>query len=335
METEKRSIALQAQVAAGLPTATALPTDSTLPVGEEGTTTATGETRQPASAASTEGGASLLNASSEADEHADGEVAGEVNKDTNEEAADEAAAKGTAAVSSVAAGSGQSSASLDSADETAGTSSAPSPSTSAEPLPEGFVYVKDVIPEILVDMRYYGSNNFMGKPASGYNANVAILSEKAAKSLRKVQRAMENDGFGLILYDAYRPASAVADFVTWAGDLEDDATKETYYPNLEKSVILEQGFIARKSAHSRGSTVDLSVVNLEGGTLLDMGCPFDFFGEEADPDWKGVTEAQAANRRLLRNAMEKEGFRISTIEWWHFSYINEPFPKTVFNFPVQ
>lgn len=212
---------------------------------------------------------------------------------------------------------------------------AASPTASPKPLPDGFVHLEDVIPDIRVDLRYFGTNNFMGKPAEGYLSNTAIMTEAAAKALKRVQKTLAKQDKAIVIYDAYRPASAVQDFVEWAEDAEDVATKSTYYPNLDKTAILEQGYIARKSAHSRGSTVDVSVVDLTTGLELDMGVPFDYFGEEAAPGWKGLTETQAANRSLLRQAMEKEGFRISSIEWWHFTLSDEPFPKTTYNFPVQ
>ena len=202
-------------------------------------------------------------------------------------------------------------------------------------LPEGFVHVADLIPDIGIDMRYFGNDNFMGRPAEGYEANTAILTQMACEALARVQAALKADGLSLVIYDAYRPRRAVEDFVTWASDPIDQSTKATYYPNIEKSAILDGGYIAVKSSHSRGSTVDLSVIDAATGESLDMGCRFDWFGKEADPDWTGASTSQAANRRKLRLAMEREGFVISAIEWWHFRLRNEPFPKTTFDFPVR
>lgn len=213
-----------------------------------------------------------------------------------------------------------------------------SPAASGEPdaaMADGFVHVADVIPDIRIDMKYFGSDNFMGRPADGYEANTAILTEKACEALARVQSSVGQEGLSLVIYDAYRPRRAVADFVRWASDPADQATKATYYPNLDKATILDGGYIAAKSSHSRGSTVDLSLVDTATGEVLDMGCPFDFFGKEADPDWTGASNDQAANRRKLRLAMEREGFVISAIEWWHFRLRNEPFPKTTFDFPVR
>ncbi len=231
--------------------------------------------------------------------------------------------------SPVSSNPGISSSEIPSAEETAETV-AQSPS-----LPEGFVHVSELISGIHIDMRYFGSNNFMGRPAAGYEGNTAILTEKACAALARVDSSLEGQGFGLIIYDAYRPKKAVADFVLWAKDLDDTASKADFYPGIEKKSILEDGYVAVKSSHSRGSTVDLSLVSLETGQPLDMGCSFDFFGKEAGPDYEDLSGIQLANRDRLRKAMEKEGFVISTIEWWHFRLKDEPFPNTSFDFPVH
>ncbi len=202
-------------------------------------------------------------------------------------------------------------------------------------IPKGFVHVADEIPSILIEMRYYGSSNFVGRPIAGYEANTAILTDQAAAALARVQKTMIEKGLTVLIYDAYRPTTAVADFVKWAGDLSDTATKEIYYPNLEKERILRDGYIARKSSHSRGSTVDLTLADQRTGLPLDMGCSFDRFGKESDPDYKNLTKEQSANRKTLRDAMEAQGFILSTIEWWHFRLKDEPFPKTFFDFPVR
>jgi len=216
------------------------------------------------------------------------------------------------------------------------TATPPSPAAFPRiPLPEGFVHVEDNIPNIRIDMRYFGSHNFIGRPITGYEANTAILTEKACAALARVQASLEDKGFILLILDAYRPTQAVADFVRWGEDLSDIATQQTYYPSLSKADILKDGYVARKSSHSRGSTVDLTLVGQETGLPLDMGCPFDFFGPESAPDYKDLTPIQAENRKILRNAMEAQGFVISSIEWWHFRLKDEPFPKTFFDFPVQ
>ena len=195
--------------------------------------------------------------------------------------------------------------------------------------------IQAVHPDIRVDMRYLGSNNFMGRPADGYLANRAILTEKAATALETVQDKMMAQGLGLVVYDAYRPERAVLDFVRWGEDLQDQKMKPDFYPDIPKEDILAKGFLARRSSHSRGSTVDLTLIDLVTETPLDMGTPFDWFGPEADPDYPDLTAEQLANRKLLGSAMDEAGFAISTIEWWHFRLRDEPFPKIYFDFPVQ
>ena len=175
----------------------------------------------------------------------------------------------------------------------------------------------------------------MGRPADGYEANKAILTEKAASALAKVQDALTEKGLGLIVYDAYRPERAVADFIRWGGDLDDQKMKAAYYPDIPKADILAKGFLARRSSHSRGSTVDLTLIDLSTDTPLDMGTPFDWFGPESDPDYASLTAEQKQNRDLLRTQMDKQGFAISSIEWWHFRLRDEPFPKTYFDFPIR
>jgi D-alanyl-D-alanine dipeptidase len=213
--------------------------------------------------------------------------------------------------------------------------STPAPAPLTGTLPEGFVELQVVHPDIRVDMRYLGSNNFMGRPADGYLANRAILTEKAAAALETVQDKMMAQGLGLVVYDAYRPERAVLDFVHWGEDLQDQKMKPDFYPDIPKEDILAKGFLARRSSHSRGSTVDLTLIDLVTGNPLDMGTPFDWFGPEADPDYPDLTAEQLANRKLLGSAMDEAGFAISTIEWWHFRLRDEPFPKTYFDFPVQ
>ena len=215
---------------------------------------------------------------------------------------------------------------------------APSPektSTAETSLPEGFVPVSTLIPDLHVELRYLGDNNFTGRPVDGYEANTAILTLQAAQALANVQSALATKGYGLIVYDAYRPTQAVADFVRWGGDLDDQIMKAAFYPDIPKADILGKGFVATRSSHSRGSTVDVSLVHLSTGEALDMGTPFDWFGPESDPDYSALSAEQAKNRSLLRTHMEKEGFVISSIEWWHFRLKNEPFPKTYFDFPVR
>lgn len=202
-------------------------------------------------------------------------------------------------------------------------------------LPEGFVLVGEAIPDALLDIRYYTTYNFVGARIDGYEAPVAVLTLEAAEALKLVSDDMKQQGLRLVIYDAYRPQQAVDHFARWAEDIADTRMKAVFYPDVDKADLFEKGFIARRSGHSRGSTVDLTLLDEKSGTLLDMGGPFDFFGELSHPDYTGVTPAQHANRMLLQSAMVKRGFKPLSTEWWHFTLVDEPYPKTFFDFPVR
>ena len=202
-------------------------------------------------------------------------------------------------------------------------------------LPEGFIHVAGVIPDVVLDIRYYGSNNFVGRPIDGYYAPAAILSREAALALKQASEALKKQGYGIKIYDAYRPASAVAHFVRWANDPADTLAKAAFYPELEKKHLFKLGYISSRSGHSRGSTVDLTLVELPGGREVDMGSPFDFFSPISHPSSTLVTPEQRANRRLLQKAMLDAGFRGLSTEWWHFTLKKEPFPDKYFDFPVS
>jgi D-alanyl-D-alanine dipeptidase len=184
-------------------------------------------------------------------------------------------------------------------------------------------------------MRYLGSDNFVGRPVDGYQRARCLLTHQAAQALAKAQRSLSERGLGLKVFDCYRPQRAVAHFVRWARDLKDTATKERYYPNVDKRSLFKKGYIASRSGHSRGSTVDLTVVRRGDGQELDMGTPFDFFSPRSWPSSAAVTPEQRANRMLLAGAMKGAGFRPLTTEWWHFTLRSEPFPDTYFDFVVQ
>ena len=201
--------------------------------------------------------------------------------------------------------------------------------------PAGFVRLGDAIPGIMLDARYYGADNFVGAPVDGYEAPTAILTQPAADALRKVQATLRARGFALKVFDAYRPQTAVDHFVRWAADPVDERTKAEYYPDVPKSELFARGYIAEMSGHSRGSTVDLTVVRLSDGAELDMGTPFDFFGPESAVDYDDLTDAQRANRRLLADAMLAHGFEPYPEEWWHYTLADEPYPGTYFDFPVR
>ena len=199
----------------------------------------------------------------------------------------------------------------------------------------GFVSVSDVIPDALLDVRYYTTYNFVGERIDGYEQPVVLMTKEAAASLALVNRDMRAQGLRLVIYDAYRPQRAVDHFVRWAEDVSDTRMKAIFYPEVDKADLFERGFIAKRSGHSRGSTVDLTLLDEKSGMLLDMGGPFDFFGELSHPDFAGVTTEQHANRMLLRDAMVTHGFNPLSTEWWHFTLVNEPYPDAYFDFPVR
>lgn len=210
-------------------------------------------------------------------------------------------------------------------------------------LPTGFVDVQEVIPSILVDLKYLGSDNFVGRPIPGYNTSRVILSKEATSALANIQTELQQFGLSLLIYDAYRPTQAVDAFVAWSNEPEDKTIKQKYYPTLTKKEIFDQRYIMKKSSHSRGSTVDLTIVSLNNtqnqhNTLyipLDMGGIFDFFGKESHPNFQNITPQQKANRLFLRTIMTKYGFTPISNEWWHFTLAKEPFPETYFNFPIE
>lgn len=202
-------------------------------------------------------------------------------------------------------------------------------------LPKGFVYIDDMIPSAQFDIRYYSEYNFVGKRIDGYKAPLAIMSLKGVTALKKVSDELEKKGYLLLIYDAYRPQKGVNDFVRWSKDAKDTKMKNEFYPSLDKRNLFKLGFISSKSGHTRGSTVDLSLVHKSTGKVVDMGGPFDFFGDISNHGTKLITKQQTGNRNVLKNAMVKYGFKPYSKEWWHYTLINEPFPKQYFNFDVE
>lgn len=200
---------------------------------------------------------------------------------------------------------------------------------------DGFVYVHDVIPDVILDVRYHSNDNFMGTVVDGYHRDVILISKPAAAALSKVQDDLRQQGFGLKIFDGYRPQKAVNHFVRWSENPADRLTKQTYYPDLPKDRLFELGYIARKSGHTRGSTLDLTVVNLASGEELDMGSPWDFFGEVSHHDSPLVDSTATANRELLRQTMVRHGFLPYANEWWHYTLANEPYPDRYFDFNVE
>lgn len=202
-------------------------------------------------------------------------------------------------------------------------------------LPEGFVYVKSIIPDLDVELRYYSTNNFVGDTIDGYNTNSLILTKAAAEKLKLVQADLQVQNLCLKVYDGYRPQRAVNHFIRWAKDLDDTLKKSVFYPKINKRNLFKAGYIASKSGHSRGSTLDLTITDGETGEPLDMGSPFDYFGEQSGFDYPNITEQQKHNRQLLKTVMLKHNFRHYPKEWWHFTLRWEPFPKTYFDFEVK
>ena len=201
--------------------------------------------------------------------------------------------------------------------------------------PDGFVSVADRVPGLIEDMRYHTADNFVGAPVDGYEAPICLLTVEAADALAGVQAKLAGFGLGLKAFDCYRPARAVAHFGRWARELEDQSTKPVYYPNVEKSELFKLGYIAEKSGHSRGSTMDLTIIDLATLEEIDMGSPFDLFDPLSWPSDPRPTAQQRANRAFLKSLMAAHGFKGLKEEWWHFTLIDEPYPETYFDFVIR
>ncbi|MBQ7991243.1 MAG: M15 family metallopeptidase [Oscillospiraceae bacterium] len=199
----------------------------------------------------------------------------------------------------------------------------------------GFVLLSDIVPHIIQEIRYHSTYNFVGDRINGYEEPVALLTAEAARALRAACAELMVKGYRMKVYDAYRPASAVKHFVLWGIEDTDIRMKPYFYPDLEKQELFRKGYIAKQSSHSRGSTVDLTLLDMKTGKDLDMGSPFDLFDERSHPGCKDVTEEQYENRMLLQSAMVRNGFVPLDCEWWHFTLADEPFPDTYFDFPVS
>ena len=201
--------------------------------------------------------------------------------------------------------------------------------------PEGFVNLAEAVPDAILEIRYYSTYNFVGERIDGYEQPCALLTKDAAKALKAASDECIKRGYRFKIYDAYRPQRAVAHFVRWAANVEDTRMKAYFYPDVDKSVLFAQGYIAKRSGHSRGSTVDLTLVDMKTGKEVDMGGTFDWFGKESHPSYRGITDEQFANRQLLREIMLSHGFKPIPEEWWHFTLKDEPYPDTYFDFPVS
>lgn len=201
--------------------------------------------------------------------------------------------------------------------------------------PEAFIYVHEMIPEIAYDIRYAGENNFIGTPIRGYHNPVALLTRPAAEALKEMQQSVRKKGYGVKVFDAYRPQHSVAHFIEWAEATGDTLMKSDFYPDIDKKDLFKLGYIAERSGHTRGSTIDLTLVDLETGEELDMGSPYDFFNDISNHATEEITPEQKANRLILKTAMEDHGFIPYPEEWWHYTLEQEPFPDTYFDFPVK
>ena len=206
-----------------------------------------------------------------------------------------------------------------------------------------FVLISEHIPDVILEIRYYGTYNFIGERIPGYLEPVAILTRQAADSLKAVSDDLVKQGYRLKIFDAYRPQCAVDFFMAWAKDTADVRMKQYFYPEVDKSILVPQEYVAEKSGHTRGSTVDLTLFDMKLEKEVDMGCTYDYFGLASHPDvqpgqevgaYKPITQEQYDNRMILQKAMLSHGFKLYEYEWWHFTLKDEPFPDTYFNFPI-
>ena len=211
----------------------------------------------------------------------------------------------------------------------------------------GFVNITDVVPDAILEIRYFSTYNLIGDRIDGYLEPTALLTKEAALALKAVSDDLKEQGYIIKIFDAYRPQCAVDHFVRWAADISDTRMKQYFYPDIDKSVLFEQEYIMEKSGHTRGSTIDLTLFDMNTEKEVDMGGTFDWFGSESHPDFggnpdtgkykctRGITKKQFRNRMILRNAMVAHGFKTLDSEWWHFTLANEPYPDTYFTFPVK
>jgi len=201
--------------------------------------------------------------------------------------------------------------------------------------PSGFVLLADYVPGIVQEIRYYSTYNFIGERIDGYEEPVALLTIEAARALKSAANELNVMGYRIKVFDAYRPATAVKQFILWGIEDEDVRMKPYFYPELTKAEVFERGYIARRSSHSRGSAIDLTLIDMKSGKEVDMGGPFDLFSEVSHPDYRGITDEQYANRMMLQKVMVRNGFDTLDCEWWHFVLHGEPYPDTYFEFPVS
>lgn len=199
---------------------------------------------------------------------------------------------------------------------------------------DDFVFVDELVPDIRWDAKYATWDNFTGKPVDGYAANRIVGTRSLCNALERVRATAEAEGFGVLLWDGYRPQRAVDEFLRWSRQPEDGRTKRRHYPKIDRGEMFELGYVAAQSGHSRGSTVDLTLYHLTTGELVDMGGDHDLMDSVSHHEAEGIRDAEARNRRHLRSIMEASGFSSYLTEWWHYTLRNEPFPDTYFDFPI-
>ena len=199
----------------------------------------------------------------------------------------------------------------------------------------GFVVLSEFVPHIIQEIRYHSTYNFIGERIDGYEEPIALLTVEAARALKSVCNELFVQGYRLKVFDAYRPVSAVRQFILWGIEDTDIRMKPYFYPDLEKQELFAKGYIAKRSSHSRGSAIDLTLLDMKTGREVDMGSPFDLFSEKSHPDYRDITDEQYVNRMFLRDAMLRNGFEPIFCEWWHFTLKDEPYPDTYFEFPVS
>ena len=201
--------------------------------------------------------------------------------------------------------------------------------------PSGFVLLADYVPSIIQEIRYYSTYNFIGDRIDGYEEPVALLTKEAARALKSAASEFFVQGYRIKVFDAYRPASAVKHFMLWGIEDTDIRMKPYFYPDIEKQEVFSKGYVAKLSSHSRGSAIDLTLLDMKTGKELDMGSPFDMFSEISHPSYRGISDEQYDNRMRLQKVMVRNGFEPIDNEWWHFKLKDEPYPDTYFEFPVS
>jgi D-alanyl-D-alanine dipeptidase len=198
----------------------------------------------------------------------------------------------------------------------------------------GFVFVDELVPAIRWDAKYATWDNFTGRPVDGYEANRIVGSKALCAALEEARAEAASLGFGLLLWDGYRPQRAVDCFLRWSQQPENGRTKPLHYPNLERAEIVERGYVAARSGHTRGSSVDLTLFHLDSGELASMGGRHDLMDPISHHQAEGITQVEAGNRRALRAVMEACSFKSYECEWWHYTLEAEPYPDTYFDFPI-